>query len=134
MEEEVSGKVITPTLGSKAFTCPHCGAIAHQSWYKAYLDGYSREDGPSHPDPEIFERIEGSNIENKEPIIDFFKRKINKELFRERHEQTNYLNTELINLHISLCYSCDNYSIWIADRMVYPPQMDKIRAVQFSEL
>ncbi len=124
----MSGKAISPTLGSKSFTCPHCGAIAHQSWYQAYLDDYSRDNGPWHPEQQVIERIEKDEvIEDKQEFIDYFKRKIARELFRKPHKQTNYLNTELVNLHISLCYSCDRYGIWIADRMIYPSQLDKIQ-------
>ena len=39
----MSGKTITPTLGSKSFSCPHCGAIAHQTWYCLFVEGYEKD-------------------------------------------------------------------------------------------
>jgi hypothetical protein len=123
----MSGKVITPALGKKSFTCPHCGAISHQSWYMLFLHGYDRDKGPWIPDPEFAKRIEQNDkIEEKAPVIKFFERMLAKEIFREVHDSSRYLDNELINLTVSLCFSCGKYSVWVADRLIYPAHSTSI--------
>ena len=34
----VAEKTITPKLALASFTCPHCHAISHQTWYNLWLD------------------------------------------------------------------------------------------------
>lgn len=123
----MSGKTITPTLGEKSFSCPHCGAIAHQTWYKLYTEGYSKDNGPWMPGSDLIERIEKNReLDDKQTLVSFFKRKMTKELFREPHQNSSYLSIELVNLHASLCYSCDKYSLWIADDLLYPTNPSEV--------
>lgn len=123
----MSGKAITPALGDKSFSCPHCSAISHQTWYKAYIDRYGKDNKPWLPDPAAIEKIEkDGNIESR-TVVSFFKRIIAKEVFVDNHSESTYLKAELINLHISRCYSCEKYAIWIADILIYPPQPTEIQ-------
>ena len=53
-------------------------------------------------------------------MIKFLKKKIAKELFIGGGENSIYTNSELQNLYISRCYSCEAFSVWIADDLIYP--------------
>jgi hypothetical protein len=125
----MSGKMVTPKLGAKSFTCPHCGAIAHQTWYRIFPNSYDADEGPWIPDPDVIQKIkqdhEISN-ETKADLITSFERRLSKGIFRRALESNPYIKTELINLYVSLCYSCDKYSLWVADDLIYPAQPTSI--------
>jgi Domain of unknown function (DUF4145) len=102
-------------------------AIAHQSWFEVFLKGYERDQGPWMPAPDAITRIQkDQNIEDKKSLITYVKRKSAKEIFREVHNDSSYLRTELINLYVSVCYSCDKFAIWVADTLLYPAQPTSI--------
>jgi len=119
----VAGKTITPALGENSFSCPHCGAISHQTWFKLFLESYDKDNKPWMPEPEIIDRIKrDKEFEDKEGLITFFQKKLSKKLFHEVHENNSFLTSELENLNVAWCYSCKEYSVWIADRLIHPAQ------------
>jgi hypothetical protein len=40
-------KPVEPQLASDSFSCPHCTAIAHQSWYKLFLHDFTQGQVPA---------------------------------------------------------------------------------------
>jgi hypothetical protein len=124
----VSRKTVRPALGAQSFTCAHCGALAHQTWLRPYVDTYSKDQTPSMPAPDIVDRIkEDRNLENKEIYIKYVKRVLAREVFIETHENTVFVRSELINISISRCYSCEAFTLWVADKFIYPEQVITIR-------
>jgi hypothetical protein len=116
-------KFVVPELGADSFSCPHCGAIAHQSWYRLFLDRCAKDAKPGIPDPAIIENIRNDrnfDRETKDRWVKYFQRKIAREVFSDRREPGMYLNDELENVAISVCYSCNSFSVWIADGLLYP--------------
>lgn len=123
LRQRVSGKSVTPALGSKSFTCPHCGALAHQTWLRPYVDNYGKDQTPTMPAPDIFDVIRANrNLEDKETFIQYFKRILAREVFIETHNRSIYLVSELANVSISRCYSCNQFTLWVADRLIYPEE------------
>jgi hypothetical protein len=120
----VSGKAVTPALGAQSFTCPHCGALAHQTWLRPYVDMYRKDQPPSMPAPDIVDLIRaGGNSEVKERLIEYFKRIVAREVFIETRQTSVLLNSELSNVSISRCYSCEAFTLWVADKVIYPEQV-----------
>jgi hypothetical protein len=39
-------KTIPPQLGADSFSCPYCGAIAHQTWLKLFASFCEKENRP----------------------------------------------------------------------------------------
>ena len=37
------GKHIEPALGAASFSCPHCGAIAQQTWWRLFLSEFPKK-------------------------------------------------------------------------------------------
>jgi hypothetical protein len=115
-------KQVVPALGLDSFSCPHvnCGAIAHQSWFKLFADEYGKDDGKpwlaSRADVEQFRRNNAHSVE----FIAFFEKFAGREVFLETHENHEYLRTELINVCVSKCFSCNGVAIWRADELIYP--------------
>ena len=125
----MGSKTVTPALGENSFTCPHCGAIAHQSWYKIFMVGYGKDDRPHMPDNVVIENIKNDRrLENKDYIINFLSKMTARKIFIEQNENGVYVSKELINLYASQCYSCNEYSLWVADRLIYPPYLTEIQA------
>ena len=115
-------KEIVPALGLNRFTCPHvnCGAIAHQTWYKLYVREHGKDERPWLPGEEDLERYKKNNTDPDAGLIKYIKNLIARKVFFEQHNDLSYLNTELMNVHASECFSCDAIAIWRADELVYP--------------
>jgi hypothetical protein len=60
------------------------------------------------------------DLEDNEKVIQYFKRVIAKEIFIEHQSESVYLESVLVNLHVCRCYSCEAFSLWVADDLVYP--------------
>jgi len=39
----VAAKQIVPQLGLDSYSCPHCGAISQQTWFKGFLVSMNRD-------------------------------------------------------------------------------------------
>src|SRR5262249_22804911 len=102
-------KTVPPQLGLDSFSCPYCGAIAHQTWYKLLLANYKSGERPSvlvytddgevavraiHDDEERA-RLQQVLAQLKKQVIGF-----------HSHEISSHSNFEMFNLHMSRCYSC----------------------------
>jgi Domain of unknown function (DUF4145) len=121
----MAAKVVQPQFGAKSFSCPHCGALADETWYKVFVDSYRNEDVPSVPDPQTVESIvRAENIphEAKRDLIRYFERVVAKVLFIETLHQSLYINQEVPTLHISRCFSCGGMAVWHSDKRMYPSQ------------
>jgi hypothetical protein len=77
----MSAKIVPPELGEKSFSCPHCSAIAHQTWYKVFVDSYEKDAKPWVPDADIVERIQNDRDfdGDKGRLMSFFGRKSKRE-------------------------------------------------------
>lgn len=123
----MSSKAVSPRLGAKSFSCPHCGAVAHQTWLKVFSIKYGNDDGPWIPNADIITRMDEDDLPDKENLIKFFRRKLRGEIFFETHVSYVQLDDEVVNVYLSLCYSCDGIAVWIADNLVHPPQPTSIQ-------
>ncbi len=111
-----------PTLGKASFTCPHCGAIAHQTWYNLRPRFLDNDHAPNIPSPDILDRIEHESSiddETKEKYRIHFTKLLGGKIFFDTADYAN-LQNEVGNLWISNCYSCKDTSVWVHDRLVYP--------------
>jgi hypothetical protein len=115
---------IVPALGLGSFSCPHvnCGAIAHQTWFRSYVDSYEKESGPSIPNEEELEKFR-NNSELPVDVLKYFEKLAQRKVFFEEKDKSQYLHAQLMNIHVSKCYSRDGISIWRADELIYPLNM-----------
>lgn len=112
-----------PSLGAMSFNCPHCGALAHQTWFECYANAASKR--PSVQDMQAI-YIYASTLEHEK----------RNELFRQssriaagfvnlgnQHQSTSKRYT-VDNLYLSRCFSCKDFSVWLYDKVVFPSNAD----------
>jgi len=118
-------KSAPPSINNTAFDCPHCGAFTTQYWRKLFSQPLRRDNPtPIIPD-EDFEADITNNRELKENtrrnLIDFCVKSKTGNVFEEAEHRHLYDSIELSNIHISKCYNCGEFAVWVHDRIVYPP-------------
>ena len=113
---------VEPALGKTSFSCPHCGALAHQTWYQAYARAFSKDATPSPTDKDLPELIDANSTlgpSQKDDLKTWAKRMIAREVFLEENSTSLYVNV-VNNIYISQCYSCERYALWRADSLIVP--------------
>jgi hypothetical protein len=83
-------------------------------------DGNDKPWIPAPTDIEEFKQNKTLRGEQKEELIGLLERRLSKALFWRAVRSSPFLKSELVNLNISRCYSCDEFAIWVADRLIYP--------------
>jgi hypothetical protein len=127
--------VPAPSVKLNSFACPVCGAHATQTWFDVYLNVI----GGDNTVPTIFSSEKLDSIEadakqkhmddrSRAPVVEVikhFRRMLNGEPFIEpkTDKQDIYNAPQLFNTFVSRCYTCSNLSIWLHDRLLYPPAM-----------
>jgi Domain of unknown function (DUF4145) len=106
-------KVVPPELGVQSFTCPYCAAVSHQTWYMVFAHSYEKKgQGPFMP--------RGVPVEAPPDVKSFFEKLCSRKIFYEYQQYGSSSTSHLCNLYVSRCYSCDQWSVWVADGLVYP--------------
>lgn len=111
-------EVISPTFGAKRFNCPHCHALAHQSWYQIFLNSLKKP-----PVTWDFEKVRGlleqhrrtGEHEDHERWLECMVEEVPFVL-----TDKTYTNEKLHLIHISRCFSCSDFAIWRLGRLVDP--------------
>lgn len=115
-------KYVSPSIRETAFNCAHCGALAKQFWF----DAYARERKDEYPLPTFIDRNDNrdfSHIEDKEfraTMIKWRDKRKTGTPFLEGLSDGSYVRFELENFYVSKCFNCNDISLWIYDRLVYP--------------
>ena len=117
-----------PTLGASQFSCPHCGALAHQDWWDAYarLHSTDSESVIAVFKTDAVEEASKNLRENKtfspekiDEIVEQWRRAAAGEVFINNTDASKWVKA-VTNLKFSTCFSCKSTSVWIYDRIIYP--------------
>ncbi|WP_429911453.1 DUF4145 domain-containing protein [Glycocaulis sp.] len=118
--------MVTAAIDKQAFTCPHCGAMAHQDWYEAFASRINRDDDklPRFYDPEKLDEIEQGLTESEADqgvrnSIKMARRSVAGEVFVWGSAEGNY-SQSVANLHMSECFSCKKFTVWLAEKQTWP--------------
>jgi Domain of unknown function (DUF4145) len=115
---------ITPALGVPSFSCPHCGALAAQNWFRLYAS-YCRD--TEAPVPVIAQNTDQLSelallISNRPGA--FSSRETARQLrglvYFGAIDLNNIKKNKVENLYIGQCFSCKDFSIWHNDALIYP--------------
>jgi hypothetical protein len=114
----MSSKPVEPQLGAESFSCPHCGAFAHQFFHRAFVKVY--EPGKSPEVLRIDERIAKVKIsleldqdeaEKRKGQLQFLERLEKHALtYAETGQYGEECHREMVNLALSMCFSCKGFA------------------------
>lgn len=116
-------KSVQPDFGAMSFSCPHCGALAHQTWYSTYaaairepprklnIDQLAAAAQALTPPAAVPGLTDLTNKkEQTSQIADF-----------QIAPSTRGVPTAHVSqLYISKCYSCKKLAIWLFEKLTYP--------------
>ena len=121
---------VEPQLGAESFSCPHCNAVAHQDWYSLFLK-------PENATEVVVLTLEALMLAKGSESDHFLQHLKNNVLAYEYQEQPRNLKVKLLNLHVSRCYNCKGFTVWVRDRLVFPVRGDEppdVVEVDFEEV
>ena len=117
-----SGQEAPPSIRSNRFSCPHCGAFAHQRWFALHVVNTEKNAPPTIPD--YRESLSELQADDSSPdLIRKFQTLIEKIESGKVHFEkidSSYSTTKAGNIHLSHCYACEDIAVWIHERLVFP--------------
>lgn len=119
-------KYVSPSISHTAFNCPHCGALAKQTWFALQGDELRKDELPSRiseaalTDKNVFAKVEDEKerwlLEEKLRIVARGLPVIQK----RKYGGSAY--TDILNANASLCFNCNEIAIWTGATMAWPVQ------------
>jgi hypothetical protein len=109
---------VEPQLGAESFSCPHCHAVAHQDWYSLFLK-------PENATEVVVLTLEALMLAKGSESDQFLQHLKDNVLAYEYQEHPRNLKVKLLNLHVSRCYNCKGFTVWVRDRLVFPVRGDE---------
>ena len=119
----MSKKSVPPSIHEVAFDCPHCGAYTTHTWHDlraAALTGETRI--PSVPTPDTIEAIRADEEipdDIKDTFLSYLEKVARGLVFLDTTEG-KHLFINVVNVHLSTCFSCGETAIWLHDRLLFP--------------
>jgi hypothetical protein len=110
-------KYVAPSISAHSFSCPHCGTFAHQTWSRLFAAAlHDKDDLPLVKVlPQQMVAVQSDREFNetvKAEIMRTFNRLSAGELFLG-HENESHFSYNVHNLHLSQCFSCNKYALWL---------------------
>jgi hypothetical protein len=117
----MAGKVVPPSISLRAFSCPHCGAFADQRWFLSMIETTQSGFTPEAWVHDAFEKASSgiTNRKTMEEAHQFMTNLASRVVFARKSPGST--DIQLINVWVSRCRSCDEYSIWHHNELLHPP-------------
>lgn len=121
-----AAKYVAPSIAETAFNCPHCGALAKQTWFELKANPKEKSELPLRLteqsfDPHVFDDFEEPQ---KSEALQWAKKMLSGAPFIDERSQVGYVYWDLLNAHISRCFNCDEISVWVNSNLVFPMRGD----------
>ncbi|WP_432449581.1 DUF4145 domain-containing protein [Aliiroseovarius marinus] len=117
---------ILPKFGEIRFSCPHCGALAHQYWGATMVKWLKKDASPARWGIDELKKVyeEQKELDPKERFSDFEKlpeyiEAASGKIMASRHREDPYSHL-IYQLDVSKCDSCEEIALWMGDKMVFP--------------
>jgi hypothetical protein len=119
----MAGKEVAPQLGLNSFSCPHCGALAHQHWFHVVPEDLTRNSTPGVVErvtvDEFIANLADEADENKKWQAFYERFKKNEVTYEARTHSSNSV-WRMMNMFMSRCHSCEGFAVWIKDKITWP--------------
>ena len=116
-------KDVAPQLGLDSYSCPHCGALAHQFWFHIVPEAFNKNRTPLVVSLSMVEAAASEPREEKRIKARFeelYERFLKNEVTHEVMTNTSGSYWQVMNMFLSRCHACDGFAIWIKDRLAWP--------------
>ncbi len=113
-------KHVTPTFGSESFSCPNCGALAHQDWFRLHVSNWDKPFLPTIEDLIRAKEDVAGTAKAKTKLVQHIEKYLSGRPFTSNEQCSSHLALE--NVCVSRCYSCTDLSLWLHDEILYPHQ------------
>ncbi len=120
-------KYVPPSITETAFNCPHCGALAKQSWFNLKADGRKKDELPIRITEETVNRELIDQLDDTDERAkwqDWVNRMIVGAPFLEPQSSEYYGHFIVRNADISQCYNCDKIAVWVQSALAFPARGD----------
>jgi len=138
-------RIVQPSVDETAFNCPHCSAFTTQHWYDLHAKEINGEQRLPFVGGEEFIHSIAASIdstqEEKASNLVFIQRLNTGLVFFDEIQQSSY-RLPICNLHLSKCFNCGKFSVWVHNRLLFPatkagappnPDLPKEIAADFEE-
>ena len=102
---------------------PHCGAYTTQIWYSLYAKTLSNDQRtPVLVTEQFLENIRAEKSippKEKEAALKRFEKELSGLVCLHAQAKDTYV-TGTDNLHLSWCFNCREFSVWVYDKLVFP--------------
>ena len=100
-----------PRYNIDKFTCPHCLTVARQDWFSGY-----------NVNKAIYDVYKHDFLSYRESVSDYEASNIKMFLEQMQNKLPKYVDNRLLpqNLSIARCQACDDFSVWIDKKIIYP--------------
>lgn len=124
--DDTRGKYIPPSIDETAFNCPHCGALAKQSWFKLAAKRHEKDELPQRfvEDKADFSVLKELDQEERDRLLNWFNRVKTGLPTIEPHKDGRYYYFDIFNANVSQCFNCNKISVWIGSALAWPASVD----------
>lgn len=115
-------RYVPPSIEAVSFSCPHCGALASQTWHRLLADDLGKDKTPFFPDAQTRAKIQTDSEmdeDDRASFLDWCQAVADGEVFLGSAPQNQYV-VPLNNLWISECYACNALAIWKHKTLLFP--------------
>lgn len=119
----MSDRYSTPSIDKTGFNCPHCHVRAVQHWHNVFANALKKGALPNRTSVKIvqdFEKRAENGEEGAEQIAKLARRLLSNDVFLASDNSDIYAY-KLYKVEVAQCDHCSEVSVWISDRLVYPP-------------
>lgn len=124
--DDTRGKYVPPSIVQTAFNCPHCGALAKQSWFKLAANRHEKDELPERflEDRADLSVLKEMDEEQRERLLNWFNRVKTGLPTIEPNQGGRYYYFDIFNTNVSQCFNCNKISVWIGSALAWPVSGD----------